>query len=193
MNPLVLASASARRSELLGSFGLSFVVRPSNIDETFIESHSVKDNLLRVVKKKAVSVRSGRNETIISADTIVMLGNNIFGKPSSRADSTFVLQRLSGQTHQVLTGYYILNTETGDERMNICSTDVTFFPLSEADINNYVESGECEGKAGSYAIQGIGSFLVKGIKGCYFNVVGLPISHVIRDLTHLTNTSWWDK
>ncbi len=184
---LVLASASPRRSELLKNVGLSFQVRPAEIDETVLEGETPQIFLERIVKSKVFALPHNEGEVVIAADTIVVYQDRIFGKPVSEQDAFETLSILAGKTHQVYTGYYIHNSVTSEYKSRICSTNVTFFDLNNQEINNYIKSREPFGKAGSYAIQGIGSFAIEKIEGCYNNVVGLPVSKVIRDLASISD------
>ncbi len=192
MTLLVLASASPRRKEILERAGLSFKVRPSNIDESFLKGESISQYLNRITKLKAHSVKLQEKEKIVlSADTIVTLGDDIIGKPKDSKDAFNTLQRLSGRTHSVFTAYNIINFDSGKEKKKICKTDVTFHSLSKEEISTYIDTEEPFGKAGSYAIQGVGCTLVEKICGCYYNVVGLPISSVMKDLIEISESFEW--
>jgi len=192
MTLLVLASSSPRRKEILERAGLSFKVRPSNIDESFLKGESISQYLNRITKLKAHSVKLQEKEKIVlSADTIVTLGDDIIGKPKDSKDAFNTLQRLSGRTHSVFTAYNIINFDSGKEKKKICKTDVTFHSLSKEEISTYIDTEEPFGKAGSYAIQGVGCTLVEKICGCYYNVVGLPISSVMKDLIEISESFEW--
>ena len=192
MTLLVLASASPRRKEILEKAGLSFEVRPPCIDEDFFKGESISQYLNRITEMKAHSIKLQEKEKIIlAADTIVTLGDDIIGKPKDAKDAFNTLKRLSGRTHSVFTAYNIINFDNGKEKKKICKTDVTFHTLSEKVISTYIDTQEPFGKAGSYAIQGIGCTLVEKICGCYYNVVGLPISSVMKDLIEVSELFQW--
>lgn len=181
---LILASASPRRSALLAQAGLDFTVRPADADETLennlLPNEAVQTLALR--KARAASNNSGcSDDLIIAADTVVALGNTIFGKPASREDAVTMLRTLSGKTHQVCTGVCLYRSENKMDLFS-CQTDVTFFSLTDAEINAYLDSEEYLDKAGAYGIQGLGAVLVEKIHGDYNNVVGLPLSQVVRRL-----------
>ncbi len=166
--------------------GLSFEVIPADIDEKRQPSESPEDFVRRAAEEKGRAVAAqlrarGQNRWIVSADTVVVLGEKVLCKPIDREDARRMLSMLSGQTHRVITGWAVGQVE-GSWRITYNLTWVTFHPLSGQQIENYVATGEGMDKAGAYAIQGMGTFLVDRIEGSYFNVVGLPISHVVRVL-----------
>jgi nucleoside triphosphate pyrophosphatase len=182
-SPLILASKSPRRRYLLEQAGLEFSVIPSNIDESRISQSSPEAYVRILSEAKADSVSQKYPEKwVIGADTIVLNNGDILGKPESKDDARTMLQRLSGQTHQVLTGYTIVCKAKNKKFSETVKTDVRFKYLSDEEIEWYIHTGEPFGKAGSYAIQGIGTFLVKSIHGSYTNVVGLPVCEVIKFL-----------
>jgi septum formation protein len=179
---LVLASASPRRAELLRTAGFSFDVRPADVDETPNSDESPADYALRVARDKAraVAARADTGSCILAADTVVAVGTQILGKPSDPADARRMLSILSGIVHEVLTAVVL---RSGDrEASEVASTRVRFVALSPAEIEWYVQSGEPDGKAGAYAIQGLGSRFVDWIEGSWSNVVGLPVATVYRML-----------
>ena len=180
---LILASKSPRRRYLLEKAGLEFTVIPSELDESAMMPSSpesyVKD--LAVAKARHIS-DSYPDSWIIGADTIVFIDNTILGKPGSRDEARAMLKSLSAKTHQVHTGYCICHKATGHLFSECVTTDVSFKQLSEKEIDWYINSGEPFDKAGAYAIQGIGTFLVKRINGSYTNVVGLPVCEVLEYL-----------
>lgn len=185
---IVLASASPRRQQLLSSVGIDFQVIPSHIEEIVHPDESPNDFVLRVSEEKAQEVAqradvSGR--WFIGSDTIVVFDGDIIGKPVSEQDSANMLRRLSGRSHQVLTGYTIIDRETQITLRRCVSTEVTFRALTQQEIEGYIASGEPADKAGSYAIQGLGSYIVTSINGSYTNVVGLPLAQVVTDLQQL--------
>lgn len=180
---LILASKSPRRRYLLRQAGLDFAVIPSGIDESKISvtSPDVYTRTLAEAKAKDVA-RHYPDHWVIGADTIVLIDNTILGKPRSKKQARDMLERLSGKTHQVLTGYCICCHARQRLFSDCITTRVLFKALSETEINWYIHSDEPFDKAGAYAIQGLGTFLVKSITGSYTNVVGLPVCEVIEFL-----------
>jgi septum formation protein len=180
---LVLASRSPRRAELLRAAGIEFTVRSAEIDETPREGEAPREYVLRLAKEKALAVPADETERVLAADTTVVLGAEIMGKPVDAADATRMLRALAGRKHQVITGVCL---KRGDEiAADIASTDVWMAPMSDAEIAEYVASGEPMDKAGAYAIQGLASRFIERIDGSYSNVVGLPIALVYRLLRSL--------
>jgi septum formation protein len=180
---LILASKSPRRRYLLEKAGLDFKVIPSELDEGSIFLSSPESYVISLAEAKARDV-SGRysDSWVIGADTIVFVENTILGKPASRDDARAMLRRLSGKTHRVHTGYCICHGATDHLYSECVTTEVLFKKLSEKEIDWYIDSGEPFDKAGAYAIQGIGTFLVRRINGSYTNVVGLPVCEVLEYL-----------
>ncbi len=179
-SPLILASGSPRRKELLEQMGISFEVIPSELDESTLIASSPVDYALAVARAKAESVsRNHRKNWVLAADTIVCLENTIFGKPRDAADANEMLAALSGRDHTVITAYSFMHLQNDFIDTRSVSTTVRFKTLSSNEIEWYIHTGEPFGKAGAYAIQGIGAFLVRTIKGSYTNVVGLPLTEVI--------------
>ena len=174
---IILASNSPRRRELLRQIGLSFITAPSDIDEEVEAGESPENYAVRVAldKAKAAAARVG-NGIVIGADTIVVLDDNILGKPVDSIDAERMLSLLSGRMHTVITGLAITEADIGKTLTGRAFTRVWFRDLSKEEITSYVECGEPLDKAGAYGIQGKGALLVKRIEGCYFNVVGLPLS-----------------
>ena len=180
---LILASKSPRRRYLLEQAGLAFSVMPSNIDETKIPLSSPESYVRILSEAKADTVSQMFPEKwVIGADTIVLNNGDILGKPESKDDARTMLKQLSGQSHQVLTGYAIVCKAKNRKFSEAVKTDVLFKCLTDEEIEWYIHTKEPFGKAGSYAIQGIGTFLVKSIYGSYTNVVGLPVCEVIEFL-----------
>lgn len=189
MNPniqqedLILASKSPRRKYLLEQAGLIFKVIPSTFDEHSIELTSPYDYVLTLSQCKADDVSDVHpSKWIIAADTVVFVDDHVLGKPASTSAARKMLQQLSGRTHQVFTGYTICSRAMQKSRSNVVCTDVTFKDLSKDEIEWYIQTDEPFDKAGAYAIQGLGTFLVKKISGSYTNVVGLPVCEVIEYL-----------
>jgi len=174
---IILASNSPRRGELLRQIGLSFVTAPSAVDEQVQAGESPESYAVRVAldKARAAAARAGSG-VIIAADTIVVLGDRILGKPADRHDAELMLSLLSGRMHVVITGLAVIDASQGKTVTGTSLTRVWFRNLSQDEIASYVMSGEPLDKAGAYGIQGKGALFVDKIEGCYFNVVGLPLS-----------------
>ena len=180
---LILASRSPRRRYLLKQAGLSFSVIPSSIDEASIPISSPEIYVKVLSEAKAYNVSEKYPEKwVIGADTIVLKDRTILGKPDSKAEARDMLKQLSGQTHEVFTGYSICCKEKRRTFSETVKTQVLFKVLSDQEIEWYIHTGEPFDKAGAYAIQGLGTFLVKSISGSYTNVVGLPVCEVIEFL-----------
>jgi septum formation protein len=177
---LVLASQSPRRREILAAAGIPFVVRPSGVEEAPEPGEPPADYAARLALDKARAVPARPEEYVLGADTIVVIEGQILEKPSSPADAARMLRLLSGQVHEVMTGVCLLHA--GREFRAVETTRVSFIPLTEAEIEAYALSGEPMDKAGAYAIQGLASRFIDRVEGCYFNVVGLPVSRVYRML-----------
>lgn len=176
MMELILASASPRRQALLGDLGFTCTVLPQDIDETPLSAEKPEKLVQRLALAKAKAALITLSETdhrlVLGSDTIVVCDGKILGKPKHKADGLAMLKLLSGRTHQVLTAVALLNHTKQEEAMSV--TKVSFTRLSDAEIEAYWESGEPLGKAGSYAIQGLGAMFVSEIHGSYSGVVGLP-------------------
>jgi septum formation protein len=182
---LLLASNSPRRIELLRNAGFEFEVIPSGIDEGLpIPGDLPEDYARRVARAKALHVasRSPAGSLVLGADTIVTIGGLILGKPSGPFDATRMLHLLSGQTHEVITAICLVSAPDQIAALKHETTFVTFCELNDDEIRAYVASHEPFDKAGAYAIQGLASKFVTRISGCYFNVVGLPVSLVYEIL-----------
>ena len=182
----VLASASPRRAELLSSAGFRFTVDPSDVDESFHAGETPETYVLRVARDKARTVarRRRQGEIILAADTAVVLGEDILGKPVHAADAVRMLTRLSGKLHDVLTAVVMIRSDR--ELAEVARTRVSFLDLTPEDIAWYVGTGEPHGKAGAYAIQGRGARFADRIEGSWSNVVGLPIAIVSRMVHELS-------
>jgi septum formation protein len=182
---LVLASRSPRRSELLRAAGFDFTVRVADVDETPRAGENPADYVLRVAEEKARAVISSDNEVVLAADTTVVLENAIMGKPLDPADAAGMLRALSGKRHDVITGICL---RRGKEMLrDMASTAVWFAPLTDREIQDYVDSGEPMDKAGAYGIQGLASRFIERIDGSYSNVVGLPVALVYRRIGQLNS------
>jgi len=174
--PIILASASPRRRELLRQVGLSFKTAPAHVDERILDGERPETYAARLAQDKsrgaAKRLSSG---IIIAADTIVVIESKILGKPADAPDAERMLGMLSGNMHRVITGLAVMDVGTGKMLTRTAITKVWFRSLSREQIASYVKGGEPLDKAGAYGIQGKGALLVEKIDGCYFNVVGLPL------------------
>ncbi len=181
---LILASASPRRRDLLAQAGLSFSVIPASFDENSVSLLQCPERYVKTLAEGKAGDLSEKypDHWIIGADTVVVIGDNILGKPGSKEEARSMLRRLSGQTHQVFTGYCICCKSTHRKFSEAVTTDVIFKRVTEKEIEWYIHTHEPFDKAGAYAIQGLGMFLVKRINGSYTNVVGLPVCEVIEFL-----------
>ena len=184
-HPLILASASPRRSQLLEQIGLPFTVIPSYIEEEDDDSDPVGSTLLLAEHKAKTVFQKRKRQWILGADTVVVIEKEILGQPGNRDEARYMLRRLSGQTHDVITGFCILNPIGRVVHSEAVTTIVEFKELEAGEIEAYVTTGEPFGKAGAYAIQGIGGFMVKCIQGSYTNVVGLPICPLVTALKRI--------
>ena len=170
---LILASQSPRRRELLGLFGIPFAVRVADIDETMDPQLSPAEAVAQISHKKALAVERGAEDVLIAADTIVVVGDKILGKPHCAQEATEMLRLLSGRDHQVMTGVTVL---CGDKEAVFTEiTDLHFRPLADSEISRYVQSGEPMDKAGAYGIQGGAALFCESMTGDYYNVMGLPV------------------
>ena len=179
---IILASASPRRKELIAYIGENVTVRPADCDETLPENTGAREAVeyLSKIKNDAVQKISDKNDLIISADTVVAVDDKILGKPADKEDARRMMKLLSGKTHQVYTGVTI--SKNGKEITFSEKTDVVFYDLKESEIEEYISTSEPYDKAGGYAIQGKAGLLVKGINGDYYNVVGLPVARLKREI-----------
>ena len=176
---IILASQSPRRQELLKYITTEFEIRVSEVDEALPDGISPSDAVLYLSNIKAQPFANG-DDIVIGADTVVALDGKLLGKPRSEKEAAEMLRSLSGRIHKVYTGVAIV---CGDKVTSFFDeTEVEFYPLTDEEIFDYVATGEPMDKAGAYGIQGRGAVLVKRINGDYFNVMGLPISKVYREL-----------
>jgi septum formation protein len=184
---LILASASERRAQILHHAGLSFSVVSSAIDETPYPRETPQQLVQRLANAKAelVAARAVGPAIIIAADTVVVLDGQTLGKPRSTDDARRMLQLFSGRTHSVLTGVSLLRLPEIERRQFVETTLVHFAPLSRDEISRYLATEESFDKAGAYAIQGRAGRYIPRIEGCYFNIVGLPLSHTLTALREL--------
>ena len=170
---LILASQSPRRQQLLQLLRVAFTVCPADIDEAMDPARLPQNEVARVSKLKAEAIARNPGDVVIAADTIVVLEDRVLGKPADKADAMEMLRALSGRDHQVMTGMTVLRDGASVTHTEI--TDVHFRPLTEEEILRYVETGEPMDKAGAYGIQGFAAPFVEGIRGDYYNVMGLPV------------------
>jgi septum formation protein len=181
---LILASASARRHDLLCAAGLDHVVRPTSVPEVRRPGEAPMDFVQRLAFEKAEAASRELADIVLAADTIVCLGSEVLEKPKDDDDACRMLRLLSGNRHRVYTGICLLKGVSC--LLDLAATEVSFAELTESEILDYTRSGEPAGKAGAYAIQGLASKFVVSVEGSYQNVVGLPISLVYRHLKTLT-------
>jgi len=184
--PLLLASASPRRRRFLERLGLQFTVAPADVNEAQLADEKPEAFVLRLALDKARAVATNNaGAVVLAADTAVVLGDVILGKPDDPAAAVEMLMRLAGRTHMVWTGYAVVGVEREKELARAVCTEVRFVDFDRATAAAYVATGEPLDKAGSYGIQGRGGCLVEGIVGSWSNVVGLPMAEVVADLRRL--------
>jgi septum formation protein len=181
--PLILASASPRRADLLRQLGLRFRVVPSSAPEVHLELLTVGELCrLNACRKARAVARRFPDALVLGADTLVSLDNRLFGKPASRAEAARMLARLQGRTHQVVTGVCLIHARARRQRLFAEFTDVTFRPLDAAAIDRYLRRVNPLDKAGAYALQEHGELIVQEISGSFSNVVGLPVERLVAAL-----------
>lgn len=185
--PLFLASQSPRRRELLTQVGISFDILAVDIDETIQKNEIPEDYVVRLAKEKTLAGWNSNKtkiKTVLGSDTAVVIDNEILGKPKNNADAKRMLGLLSGKTHQVMTSVALAvpyGNSTEPELISVISvSNVTFKKLSSAEIQEYVHTGECDDKAGSYAIQGLAAAFITHLSGSYSGVMGLPLYETIE-------------
>ncbi|MNO62652.1 Septum formation protein Maf [compost metagenome] len=189
---VILASTSPRRKELVASLNIPYDIVPSHADETTPENWSPKQIVTELAKRKAEAVRHSLNSSgsgseagvIVGSDTIVVMDGVVLGKPKNEDEAASMISSLQGRSHTVYTGVACIDSKTGEMLVDYRSTEVTMRSLTKEEVLAYARSGEGLDKAGAYAIQGLGATLVTGIQGCYFNVVGLPLSLLAQMLEH---------
>jgi len=181
--PLLLASASPRRRELLERVGVPVEVQPADIDESTRDGEPPEVYVARLARTKASAIARG-GRWVLAADTTVTIDGAILGKAETADEAADMLRRLSGRTHRVLTAFVLIGERDGTpcEREGLVASDVVMVELDAATVADYVASGEWRGKAGAYAIQGIGAALVRAVHGSVTNVAGLPLAEVIAAL-----------
>jgi septum formation protein len=189
---LLLASASPRRAGLLTAAGFSFDVVPADVDEQLLPGEDPEAHVLRLARAKVWAVTSTEPDSVIlGADTVVIVDGEILGKPADDRQAASMLRRLSGRSHQVLTGVVVRRGER--EESGVERTSVRFLPLSDQEIAWYISTGEARDKAGAYGAQGLASRFVERIDGSYTNVVGLPVPLVCRLLDSLGELPGWQR
>jgi septum formation protein len=183
---IILASASPRRTELMGLAGIEFSVVPADICEDVLPNEVPAEHVMRLSREKADAVAAATNgRFFVGADTIVVLDERIMGKPADGAEAFRMLSALSGRNHDVITGYTVFDKVSGIHVSRCVRTEVTFKELSEREIRAYIASGCPMDKAGAYAIQGGAVHFVRSISGSYTNVIGLPMTELYETLCQL--------
>lgn len=177
---IILASNSPRRRQLLSLTGWQFNVSAADVDESQHENENPADYVLRLAETKARAIYAGSDQVVLAADTTVVDGADVLGKPVDRAEAAAMLKRLRGHTHQVYTGVALLRAKDGLLLKDLCVTDVPMREYSDKEIESYVQSGDPLDKAGAYGIQHPKFKPVAQIEGCFASVMGLPVCHVIR-------------
>ena len=181
MNKVILASGSPRRKELLSLLNINFEAIPADIDEQIDPNNDLVKEIEKLSYQKANHIfMQYKDCLVIGSDTIVKIGNNVLGKPKTYDQAKDMLKLLSNNTHEVVTGVTILNGDTTETFSSIAK--VTFYPLSEQEIDEYIKTNEPMDKAGAYAIQGIGSKFIKAIDGDFYTIMGLPIAELYHRL-----------
>lgn len=183
---LILSSGSPRRAEILMQGGFSFCKRLSDTDETLPDGISPAEAVKILAQRKGDAIPRAEDEVVLAADTVVALDGKILGKPKDRTDAKQMLLSLSGHTHSVFTGVYV--GSKAQKTVFHSETLVTFYPLTEKEIDDYIKTGEPDDKAGAYGIQGRGALFVEKIDGDYLNVVGLPLARTAQVLKEFLNT-----
>jgi len=184
---IYLASKSPRRRKLLKQLGIKFKAFSVDLKEEILDGEHPIQTVKRLAEHKLQSaIRKVKNGIIITADTIVVLDHEIIGKPQNKKDAFNILKKLSGKTHKVYTGYVVFNTISKKKIVGYEQTEVTFRNLTNQEISDYIKTGSPMDKAGAYGIQDdFGAVFVKRINGCYYNVVGLPLSKIYKSLTEI--------
>jgi septum formation protein len=187
---LVLASGSPRRAQLLDQLGLDFVVEPSEVDETRYPDESPAEYVERVARQKCLAVKT-TGALVIAADTTVVHEGRVMGKPAHPEEARSMLRRLQGESHEVFTGVAVSLVDDRETQSTVDITRVEMLPMTENEIDEYVASGEPMGKAGAYALQGVGGLFVRSVDGSPFTVIGLPI-HLLPRLIGSVGVRWTD-
>ncbi len=183
---ILLASTSPRRASLLELLELDFEVVPQKVDEAYRAEEGPEEYVQRLALEKAQAVmEQGYNGLILGADTVVVLDGKVIGKPRDKDDAFSMIKRLAGRIHMVYTGVALYEPKQDIEIVDCAQTMVKMSALKNHEAENYIKTREPLDKAGAYGIQGIGGSLIEEVKGCYFNVVGLPLSLLRRMLNGL--------
>lgn len=190
---LILASSSPRRAQILLEAGFDFTIQPANVDESLAPGEAVEAYVARIAQAKAHAVAGraladGTPAIVIAADTVVLAGKQILPKPKDADDARRMLRLLNATTHEVLTGLFVIRAYDGISFAHLERTRVEFTRISDIDIDAYIQTKEPFDKAGAYGIQGIGGRFVRKVDGCYFNVMGLPLSRLWEILRQMR----WD-
>lgn len=185
---VILASASPRRLHIVQEHGLNAIVMPADIDEIRQDDEEAKEYVIRLAKEKARVILQrtalgGDTDLILAADTTVAYNNHILEKPSDSVDAYRMLRLLSGNSHEVYTGYALIFLPEKEWHVDYVRTSITFHTLSEQQIQDYIASGDPFDKAGGYGIQSVRDSFVKEIKGSYYNVMGLPIEEILKKIS----------
>ena len=180
--PLILASNSPRRRQLLALTGIPFIVLVADVDESLLANENPAAYVLRLAEAKARAVPADAGQIILAADTTVVNGSDILGKPKDEAEAAVMLKRLRGHAHQVYTGIALLRKSDGVLLTDLCVTDVPMRDYSDGEIQDYVATGDPLDKAGAYAIQHPGFHPVARMDGCFASVMGLPVCQVILQM-----------
>lgn len=179
MKKVILASASPRRATLLHNLGLDFMTIPASIDESILPHENPADAVMRIAAAKAQAISdSYPDAVVIAADTMVVCKGQILGKPVDDREAYAMLSTLSGNVHEVITGLCVLNSSCAIKDIDYENTRVFFHEIDSEEIEAYIASGEPQDKAGAYGIQGRAAIFVASLEGCYYNVVGLPLSRL---------------
>ena len=191
IDKIVLASESPRRAELLKLAGIPFIVVPSGISEDEDVFDNPVEHVLELSRRKAEMVaQKVAGSLVLGADTIVVLEGSIIGKPQNRGEAADILSRLSGNEHRVFTGITLLDTDKNECVSDVVITSVRMRKMSTGEIRKYIDTGEPMDKAGAYGIQGKGSVFIESVCGCYYNVMGLPISKLVLMLRKMGYEIW---
>jgi septum formation protein len=184
--PLILASVSPRRQEMLQSVGLKFKIIPAHVNEEYVNGESPAQHVKRLSRSKAMTIaRQHQHSWVLGADTIVVIDGIILGKPQNAAQAKTMLHQLSGKEHKVFTGFTIANISSGICTTNVVRSVVKFKTISHDEMSWYITCKEPYDKAGGYAVQGKGACFIKAIRGSYTNVIGLPLCEVLEEFSRL--------
>jgi septum formation protein len=185
-DPLILASASPRREELLRQVGLKFKIRPAEVNEDQLPLENPREHVRRLAGNKAATVAAHHPDAwVLGADTIVVIDGLILGKPQDKKQAKEMLQRLSGREHEVFTGFTIVRVTAKISKTKVIRSAVRFKQISPEELEWYTDCAEPYDKAGGYAVQGKIAYFIKSIRGSYTNVIGLPLSEVLEELKKL--------